>query len=87
MHDPVAVFAAMKPHLFCSSNHEHFAVLVNSFTGYSVPSRRSAGCGKTVARKLHDHEIGIRIPTTTDIDAFWDEMKHCLTAADSKSKP
>ena len=86
MHDPVAVFAAIRPHLFYSDDDEHFAVLINSFTGYSVPSRRSAGCGKTVVRKLHDHEIGIKVPTATDIDVFWDEIEHCLAAADSEMK-
>ena len=86
MHDPIAVFAAMRPNLFRNNNHEHFAVLVDSFTGYTAPSRRSAGCGKTVVRKLHDNEMGIKIPTATNLDAFWDQMEYCLNTADFETK-
>ena len=83
MHDPVAVFAAMKPQLFQNNGHEHFVVLVDSFTGYTAPSRRAAGCGKTVVKKLHEHEMGIRIPTSVDVDAFWSQIEYCLAKAES----
>ena len=83
MHDPVAVFAAMRPQSFQNNGHEQFVVLVDSSTGHTAPSRRSAGCGKTVVRKLHEHEMGIKIPTSIDADAFWDQIEYCLATADS----
>ena len=83
MHDPVAVLAAMKPQLFQNNGHEHFVILVDSFAGYTAPSRRAASCGKLVVRKLHEHEMGIKIPTRVDVDEFWSQIEYCLTKAES----
>ena len=86
MHDPVAVFAAMNPDAFHGSEGDFYAVLVDSFTGYTVPSRRTAGCGKTVLRRLREHELGIKIPTSFDIDIFWKQIETSLSIADFKLK-